>query len=62
MSGSERMLRESLLDHAVVCTHGCLIDGSKVVKVCPTGEAVQRKLEALPAAQVREGCDDDIPF
>lgn len=62
MTGSERMLREALLDHAVVCTHGCIIEGSKVVKVCPTGQAVQAKIEKLPPAQARQEYDDEIPF
>lgn len=63
MSGNERMLRESLLDHAVVCSHGCAIEGSKVVKVCPTGQAVQAKIDSLPKANVaREEGDDEIPF
>lgn len=63
MSGHERMLRESLLDHAVVCSHGCAIEGSKVVRVCPTGQAVQAKIDSLPQANaVREEGDDEIPF
>lgn len=63
MSGNERMLRESLLDHAVVCSHGCAIEGSKVVRVCPTGQAVQAKIDSLPQAKaVREEGDDEIPF
>lgn len=63
MSGNERMLRESLLDHAVVCSHGCAIQGSKVVRVCPTGQAVQAKIDSLPKASlVREEGDDEIPF
>ena len=63
MSGNERMLRESLLDHAVVCSHGCAIEGSKVVRVCPTGQAVQAKIDSLPKANAaREEGDDEIPF
>lgn len=63
MSGNERMPRESLLDHAVVCSHGCAIEGSKVVKVCPTGQEVQDKINSLPQDNVaREEGDDEIPF